>query len=296
MDPNRTQQEEPMTENGKEADTEAEHGTQKDLRLVTYNVLYTGVTEGLYPEIDTEPYSWERRRDSVAETLKAKGPDVVAFQEVWMGQFDDLDERLPGYAWVAHDDGVRHTPIAYRSDRFDVVDDGTFWLSEEDADPGEAGWDAANQRLVTHATLRDEDGDEVAVFSVHLDHVGERARKEGARMVREKVTKLTDDTTPVAVAGDFNCQPGSDAYEVMVEEKGSLRGLGDAYETATDTLGPKLTFTGLHGDDSEEELNLDHVFVTDGLEVEGYETNVPEDESEEFRPSDHRPVVVDLRY
>lgn len=285
-----------MTENGKEADTEAEHGAQKDIRIVTYNVLYTGVAEGLYPEIDTEPYSWERRRDSVAETLKSQGPDVVAFQEVWMNQFDDLDERLPGHAWVAHDDGVRHTPIAYRSDRFEVVDDGTFWLSEDDADPGEAGWDAANQRLVTHATLRDEDGDEIAVFSVHLDHVGERARREGARMVREKVTELTDEATHAVVAGDFNCQPGSDAYEVMVEEEGSLRGLGDAYEAATDTAGPEVTFIGLHEDDSEEELNLDHVFVTEGIEVEGYETDVPEDESEEFRPSDHRPVTVDLRY
>lgn len=292
----RNPQEEPMTENRKETERETQHGTQKEIRLVTYNVLYTGVTEGLYPEIDTEPYSWERRRDPVAETLKTQGPDVVAFQEVWMDQFDDLDERLPGYAWVAHDDGVRHTPIAYRSDRFNVAESGTFWLSEEDADPGEAGWDAANQRLVTHATLRDEDGDDVAVFSVHLDHVGERAKKRGARMVREKVTELTDEATHVVVAGDFNCEPGSEAYERMVEEKGYLRGLGDAYETATDVTGPEVTFTGLHEDDSEEQLNLDHVFVTDGFEVEGYETDVPEDESDGFRPSDHRPVVVDLRY
>jgi len=275
-----------------------EKGTQKDtenrVRLLSYNVLYTGVAEGLYPEIDTEPYAWEKRRDSVARTIKAQGPDVVAFQEVWMNQFDDLDERLPGYAWVAHDDGVRHTPIAYRSDRFDPVESGTFWLSEDDAAPGEAGWDGAHQRLVTHATLRDEDGYEFVVFSVHLDHVGERAREEGTRMVRERVTEFVDANTPVAVAGDFNCGPGSEAYERMVEEN-DLCGLVDARETASTVEGPEITFTGLRGDDSEQKQNLDHVFVG-GFDVARQETVVPDDESAEFRPSDHRPVVADFLY
>ncbi len=281
-----------MTE--KETQNEKER-MKNDLRLMSYNVLYTGVAEGLYPEIDTEPYAWEERRDSVAETIKRQGPDVVAFQEVWMSQFDDLDERLPGYAWASRDHGMRHTPIAYRSDRFEVVNSGTFWLSEDDAAPGEAGWDGDHQRLVTHATLRDEEGDEVAVFSVHLDHVGEEARREGARLVREKVTELVDDGTPVVVAGDFNCGQGSDGYEMMVGEKDGWRGLEDARETADEVEGPRITFTGLHEDDSEEEQDLDQVFVS-GFGVARYETRVPEDEEDEFRPSDHRPVVVDLRY
>ena len=278
-----------MTE--KEKDTEEAEKTA--VRVLSYNVLYTGVAEGLYPGIDTAPYSWERRRDSVAETVKRQGPDVVAFQEVWMSQYDDLDERLPGYSWVARDDGVRHTPIAYRTDRFDVVESGTFWLSEDDAEPGEAGWDGAHQRLVTHATLRERDK-EVAVFSVHLDHVGERAREEGARMVREKVTELVDTNTPVAVAGDFNCGPGSDAYGRMVEESNS-RGLVDARKAASGVEGPAVTFTGLHEDDDEEEQNLDHIFVAE-FDVARQATIVPKDESADFRPSDHRPVVADLLY
>lgn len=273
---------------------ESTQDTDADIRLLSYNVLYTGVVEGLYPEIDTSPYTWEARRDSVAETVKTQGPDVVAFQEVWMEQFDDLSERLPGFGWVARDDGMRHTPIAYRSDRFEVVDEGIFWLSEDDAEPGEAGWDGAHQRLVTHATLRDDDN-EFAVFSVHLDHVGERAREEGARMVREKITELVDSDTPVAVAGDFNCGPGSDAYDTMVEENEVLRGLEDARQTAEAVEGPEITFTGLHKDDDEEAQNLDHVFVA-GFDVSRQATVVPGDESADFRPSDHRPVVADLLY
>ncbi|MDZ7689523.1 MAG: endonuclease/exonuclease/phosphatase family protein [Halobacteriales archaeon] len=277
-----------------EEHTPSGENPESNVRLLSYNVLYKGVVEGLYPEIDTEPYAWEERRDSVAETVKVQGPDVVAFQEVWMDQFDDLDERLPGYAWVARDDGMKHTPIAYRSDRFEVVESGTFWLSEDDAEPGEAGWDGAHQRLVTHATLREGDA-EFAVFSVHLDHVGERAREEGARVVREKVTEFVDAETPVAVAGDFNCGPGSDAYERMVERNDAWRGLEDASETAEAVDGPEITFTGLHEDDSEEEQNLDHIFVS-GFEVARQATVVPEDESIDFRPSDHRPIVADLLY
>ena len=280
-----------MTE--KQKDTEEAEKTA--VRVLSYNVLYTGVAEGLYPEIDTDPYAWEKRRDSVAETVKAQGPDVVAFQEVWMSQYDDLDERLPGYSWVARDDGVRHTPIAYRTDRFEVVESGTFWLSEEDADPGEAGWDGAHQRLVTHATLRDESGEDIVVFSVHLDHVGERAREEGSRMVREKVAELVDAEVPVAVAGDFNCGPGSEAYDRMIERNEALRGLEDARQTAGVVEGPEITFTGLHEDDDEEEQNLDHIFVA-GFDVSRQATIVPKDESADFRPSDHRPVVADLLY
>ena len=281
-----------MTE--KEKDTEEAEKTA--VRLLSYNVLYTGVVDGLYPEIDTTPYTWEKRRDSVAETVKAQGPDIVAFQEVWMEQFDDLRERLPGFGWTARDDGMRHTPIAYRSDRFEVVETGTFWLSEDDAEAGGAGWDGAHQRLVTYATLREGGGgDEIAVFSVHLDHVGERARNEGARLVREKVTELVDEKTPVAVAGDFNCGPASDAYRRMVEDDETRRGLEDTRQTASVVEGPETTFTGLHEDDDEEDQNLDHIFVA-GFDVGRQATLVPEDDSADFRPSDHRPVVADLGY
>jgi endonuclease/exonuclease/phosphatase family metal-dependent hydrolase len=278
-----------MTEEEKQQDTE-----EKEIRLLSYNVLYTGVVEGLYPGIETEPYTWKERRDSVAETVKAEGPDIVAFQEVWMDQFDDLRERLPGFGWVGRDEGTKHTPIAYRTDRFEIVESGTFWLSEEDAEPGEAGWDGAHQRLVTNATLRDEDGDEIAVFSVHLDHVGEEARREGARMMREKVTAIGGDT-PVIVAGDFNCGPSTDAYHRMIDKNEAWRGLEDTRETAGAVEGPEITFTGLHEDDSEEEQNLDHIFVA-GFDVVRQATVVPEDESDKFRPSDHRPVVADLVY
>lgn len=265
------------------------------VRLLTYNVLYAGVTEGLYPNLtNAEVYSWENRRDSVAETVRQQEPDIVAFQEVWMEQYDDLRERLPGFDWVSRDGGMKHTPIAYRKDRFTVADEGTFWLSEPDAEPSETGWDAANQRMVTHATLRDEGGSRLAVFNVHLDHEGETARREGARLVREKLTGLTDESTQAVVAGDFNCEPGSEAYEKTVEENGALRSLKDTRDSAAAIEGPEVTFTGL--DDYEDEVNIDQVFVTDGVEVERYVTHVPEDESDGFRPSDHRPVVVDIRY
>jgi endonuclease/exonuclease/phosphatase family metal-dependent hydrolase len=104
-----------------------------------------------------------------------------------------------------------------------------------------------------------------------------------------------EDTTPVAVAGDFNCGPGTEAYQRMIEKNKNWRVLEDTRETAGTVEGPEITFTGLHEDDSEEEQNLDHIFVS-GFDVVRQATVVPEDESEKFRPSDHRPVVADLVY
>lgn len=271
---------------------------KKEVRLLTYNVLYEGAADGLYPELgaETDMYSWENRRDSVAETVVGQEPDIVAFQEVWLGQSEDLRGRLPEFGWVGRGGEMEHTPIAYRKDRFAVVDEGAFWLSEPDAEPGEAGWDASNQRLVTHATFREADGSRLAVFSVHLDHEGELARREGARLVREEVTGLTDDETPAVVAGDFNCEPGSEAYEKMTEEDALLRNLRETRASASVVDGPKMTFTGLHEEDDEDEMQIDHAFVTDQVVVERHTTCVPDSEREGFRPSDHRPVVVDLRY
>ena len=256
-----------------------------DCRIVTYNVIYEG----------TEPdgHGWDRRRDRVVEELIRLSPDVIAFQEIWLGQLSWLESALPDFSWVAADDALQHTPIAYRSDRFDLVGSGTFWVAPPDADPGVPAWDASYQRLVTHATLRDKNGGpEWSVFSIHLDHEGEQARLEGAGVLRERVDEIAPDSE-VVVAGDFNCPPGSPPHERLGEDGSDGRPLSDAVSVADTVSGPEETFIGLSPED--EPQNIDHVFVSDELAVERVITCVPATEDTN-PPSDHRPVLVDLRY
>jgi endonuclease/exonuclease/phosphatase family metal-dependent hydrolase len=253
-------------------------------RIVTYNVLYEGVGP------DGPP--WERRREAVVDELGRLSPDIVGLQEVWLSQLPDLRAALPEFSWVAIDDAQQHTPIAYRSDSFDLLDWGSFWLVPHGTDPGVPGWDANYQRLVTHATLQDRTGGPpLTVLSIHLDHEGEHARREGVGLVRERVGDIA--AGEAVVAGDFNCRPGSPAHERATADRPDLRSLRDVAAVAKHRAGPSETYTGFRP--ADEARNIDHVLVTGGVTVERVVTCVPPSEST-HPPSDHRPVFADIRY
>ncbi len=254
-------------------------------RVLMYNVRYEGTTDG--------PLSWEARRAAVVSELRRLDPDVLALQELWLNQLPELRERLTDYEWVAASGALPHTAIAYRPARFALVEGETFWLSEPDAEPGAAGWDATYQRRVTRATLGDRETERrLVAFSVHLDHEGDRARREGIGVIRDRVSTLGSDCEAV-VAGDLNAEPGAPAYERAVAVEPGWRSLQDAARVASVVDGPGATYTGFDG---EADRCLDHVLVTDGLTVDRLRRCVPSCESSRFRPSDHRPVLAELRY
>lgn len=254
-------------------------------RLVSYNVLYQIVSP--------EGHGWADRRGSVLAELDRLGPDVIAFQEVWTGQFDDLRDGLDEFSWVAATDAPAHTPIAYRGERFEAVESGTFWLSPPDAAPGTPGWDATYQRLATYAVLSDAETDaRLTVVNVHLDHEGERARRAGIALARERLTDAAEG--PAVLAGDFNCRPGDPAHRQATADRDARCSLTDAAARSDDIEGPAETYTGFPEDDSQPQ-DIDHVLVSTELNVERVVTCVPPDETDR-RPSDHRPVLVDLAY
>lgn len=102
-------------------------------------------------------------------------------------QFDDLQALLPGYraVGVGREDGARageFNAVFFRSDRFELLDSGVFWLSENPETPGSKGWDGACERLATWTVLRDKSGGELLFINTHLDHIG-RAGSPGGRCV-----------------------------------------------------------------------------------------------------------------
>lgn len=257
-----------------------------DCRVVSYNVLYQGV--------GPEGHGWSDRRGAVTDELARLSADVIAFQEVWMSQFIDLREALPEFSWAAATDTPAHTPIAYRSDLFDLTESGTFWLAPPEADPGTPAWDGTYQRLATYATLDDLTAEQsLTVMNVHLDHEGEQARREGIALVRDRLLDRPSDSELV-LAGDFNCRPGDPAYRRATRDREGWRSLSDAESLAETVAGPAETYTGFDVEDWEPD-NIDHVLVSDGLGVDRVVTCVPPTEPR-LRPSDHRPVLVDLSY
>lgn len=246
------------------------------LRVVSFNVRYAGIDEG--------EASWERRRSAVVDVVRTLRPDVLALQEVWLEQLEDLRERLPGFGWAAERAASgEHTPVGYRRERL-LLDGATaFALSETPADLGSVGWDARYPRIATVADLADsETGRSLTVCNAHFDHEGERARAESAALVRARLAN-----GPAVVAGDLNCTPDSRPYRRLTRPGDD--GFDDP-ATALEPFGPAGTYVGF--DDEADPRRFDYVFAR-GVAVDDYGVG-PARSTAGRVASDHRPVVADL--
>ncbi|MCG8650112.1 MAG: endonuclease/exonuclease/phosphatase family protein, partial [Pirellulales bacterium] len=97
----------------------ADEPADRAIAVITYNIRFDNPRDGAD--------QWRHRKADVAEVI-SRG-DVVGLQEVTAGQLTDLKELLKGFSHygVGRDDGRRggeYSPIFYRSDRFEAVDQG----------------------------------------------------------------------------------------------------------------------------------------------------------------------------
>lgn len=252
--------------------------------VLTYNIRHA--------VLDDDENAWEHRRAGVRALLRDLDPDILALQESTGEQHDAVAADLSGYDWVgvtAEPGSGEHNPIG-TTDRFRIEDATTEWLSETPAEAGSVGWDAAFARALTRLTVTDSATDrQLTVFNAHFDHRGRTARRESARLIRQRLDDLPPDRSAVVV-GDFNCSPDSPPYDILVGD-GFARSLRDARTAAATVAGPETTMTTFT--ELDPSRRLDHVFVTADLAVERYTTHDRTDEAGRY-PSDHLPVGVTL--
>lgn len=256
---------------------------QDALRAMSFNIRLNIASDG--------EHAWPHRAERAASVIRFHEPDVVGLQEAMFDQLEDLSESLPEYEWVGkgRDDGKsggEFSAIMYRPDRLELEKTETFWLSETPDVPGSKSWDAAITRVVTWALFeRKSDGQRFYHFNTHFDHIGEEARRQSARMIIQAIENREEDL-PVVVTGDFNAQPDSDPYAVIVES------LVDAREiSASAPHGPGGTFGGFVASRNPSH-RIDYVFVTPGVEVIRFATLA--EHWDGVHASDHYPVMADV--
>lgn len=239
--------------------------------------------------------AWPYRRRLVAGTVRYHAPDVIGVQEALDHQFRELDAMLDGYDWIGQsrvgEGPGEHAAVGYRTARFERVDWETVWLSETPDARGSVGWDARHPRVATLVCLRErETGRELAVCNTHLDHEGERARLEGARLLADRLADWAG-AAPAVLVGDLNCTAGDPPHAAL--DGAALadgRALRPAARAATHRHGPRTTRTDFH--DLVPDRRIDHAFASDDLAVRSHA--VVTDRDDDRYPSDHLPVVVDL--
>ena len=186
-----------------------------EIKVMSYNIrLSSGTIEA------ASIYHWEHRKQASLELMHQEQPTVFGLQEACPDQMDYMVENLPeyGYIGVGRDDGKRKgefMSIFYKKDEVELIDGGTFWLSQT-PDQVTKGWDAACFRTCTWTILKKKDtGKKFVYLNTHLDHKGQEARKESIKLIVAKAEELTGGKLPVFITADFNSPTTNEIFKPM---------------------------------------------------------------------------------
>lgn len=250
--------------------------------IVTYNVRMNTSADGVN--------AWPLRKDKVAGLLRFHRADIFNLQEALPEQLDDLAASFPEFdhVGVGRDDGKRlgeHMLIFYRKSRFQKLDDGMFWLSENPSKPG-LGWDAVCNRTVTWIKLKDlVSGKTLLVFDTHFDHRGKIARDESAKLILKSIKEINKENLPVILTGDFNLTKETTPIQLILTE------LKDSRDQSKETpYGPEGTSGGF--DVKVMPRTIDYIFINGKVEVKRQGTL--SDSFGLYYPSDHLPVLAEI--
>ncbi len=274
----------------------ARAGENTTLDVMTFNIR--GDFNQGQPTDD--PRSWlvngqTDRKDLVIEIIRDAGPDILGVQEAFRNQVDDLSAAFPEYAFygVGREDGVaagEHSGIFYRSDRFELVESDTFWLSNTPDVAGSIFPGAATVRIASWVVLNDTQTDSpLFVLNTHWDHVSQEAREHGANVIRHHLDGLPADL-PVIVMGDLNVNEDNAAYQVVLGADAE-RPLHDAFRTVFPVRGiQEGTFNAFSG--ASFGARIDHVLHTDAWTATS--AAIIRTAFDDRYASDHYPVTVSL--
>ena len=280
------------------------------LQVGTYNIRNDNRGDSL------KGNGWGQRLPIIAQQILFHDLEIFGTQEGKYNQLEQMKALLPGYEYigVGRDDGKQageHSAIFYKTEVFDLLDHGDFWLSPTPDVPSK-GWDAALNRICTWGHFRVKaTKQELYYMSLHMDHIGVQARMESAKLVVDKIKEICGGK-PVVLTGDFNVDQNNPIYNVFT---GSGI-LSDSYEICEIRYALDGTANGFDPN-SFTTSRIDHVFVTPGTRVirygvltDTYRTMTPEAQKYEngnfpkeisFQayqartPSDHFPLKVILQ-
>jgi endonuclease/exonuclease/phosphatase family metal-dependent hydrolase len=226
--------------------------------VMTFNVLCSFCDDTYDPWLDRTAY--------IADTIARHSPDLVGLQELFKAEeVQQLLDLSPGYAALFYTDEISDyadATIWWRTDRYELIDSGFYWLSPAPDLPFSVGF-ASQQlpRLVAWAQLRELSTDAELLFvDTHFDN-NSPSQELSAPLLLER-TEDQAGALPIVVVGDFNSRPDSSAYAILTE---GVEGTGLALTNSFDLA---RTWSVESNQDPapayEPSSRIDHVFVAGG--------------------------------
>ncbi|KAK8034236.1 hypothetical protein PG993_009231 [Apiospora rasikravindrae] len=281
------------------------------LRIITWNIRWATPVR----EINEKP--WSTRAPLVVSSLSKAIVDtphavVIGMQEVIATQLDDIKTGLnqqgqEGEEWshigVGRDDGKakgEFSPILYRPSALRLIYNETKWLSPTPDTPS-FGWGAGSRRVVTVGVFEHvgTGGRRFVAANTHLDNLSSRARSEGVQValgrvqaVQRAYTRDGEGPLPVSLTGDFNSEPGQDAYTTVT----GTGYLGELYELAEESrrVGPYETYTSFSSWKKGSRIDFAWLGPVAGKRWTVSRYEVVDNLVDGVYASDHRMVVGDV--
>jgi endonuclease/exonuclease/phosphatase family metal-dependent hydrolase len=261
------------------------------IRVMSFNIRNSGAADGAN--------AWEMRRELVLQTIANAAPDLLGLQEVLADQRAALMAALTGcaFAGVARDDGDRAGEwalIGYRPERFEMLEQGNFWLAAEPRQPA-LGWDAACVRLCSWARLVDRSSGQTILFAnTHWDHHGLIARAQSAKLTGRMLATLARGAA-VILSGDFNSTEDDPWMQSLISsDRADGLPLIDAHREVHPRREPEeLSFHGFDGRTRGSRID----FILHGPGLRAVDSRIIRAAGTDGRyPSDHYPLIASLEY
>ncbi len=242
--------------------------------------------------------TWNERASLLCNFIANEKPDIIGMQEVLWKQYEVLDSVLRDYAsiGVGSEDGIKEgemSPIFYRKDKYGMVRNITFWLSDTPNLQGSIAWGSSVPRIVTWMELVDKNSHEhFFLFNTHFAHDSDTARSMSSSLLLDSLERITSGF-PFIVTGDFNMLPASPEYKLLTGPSESIPLLKDSYTISEKRpSGPAYTFNGFS--DKTGTRRVDYIFVRNGMKVLDHNTIVKKERGVFI--SDHWPVISNIGF
>ncbi len=248
-----------------------------EVRIMSYNIRHTG------EKSDTGVKHWDARKFATINMIRTEKPDVIGMQEVRSDQKEYLIAELPEYQGVM--ESMSNTKfIMFRKDRFELLEQGNFWLSETPDVPSK-GWGSISERATLWVKLREvKTGKTFYVFNTHLDVRSMEARIKGAAMCCSRMEEICGKDAVQFITGDMNSFEND---ELMKFEEY----LKDARKTSRKS-NFEPTYNGFGK--TENALTIDHIYYLNAKPVR-FRLLDGKDYGVEYI-SDHFPIQFTARF
>lgn len=238
---------------------------------------------------------WRKRNHIVFDVLKKYNCDVIGLQEVTHKMYRDLEEQLEEDYWIIGQPRTKRFFVEHNniliSKRHNILEEETFWLSDQPDKVGSSIWYSVFPRICTTAKIQLESGEIIRIYNTHLDVYLSPARGYGLKKIVQYIERQQQkEPLPIILMGDFNTKPNDRLMQKFVEG-----GINNKRFIAVQEFDKSIYNKPTMGrfKDKDKGMHLDYIFVSEECLVS--KTQIIKHHINGRFPSDHYPLFADVK-